>query len=206
LPYSQPPEGVHAYRTSGGESISLLGASHTYPAETYASVVHESGCAWRNEFDIAQEDIDTLTRCSEPGRLLESDDRRSITFFGQTETEDLRCEPPIVIHDIHENIGAILSGVSRSNDTTARVRSTYLGHETLTIGGVAVDAGHITARADATGRATGTATDEEWIRATDGLILRRERAEDADATAAFGSNVHYHERASFRLESLTTST
>jgi hypothetical protein len=39
-----------------------------------------------------------------------------------------------------------------------------------------------------------------------GLVLRWERTADAAGNGFFGANIHYHEKATFLLESLTPST
>ena len=205
-PYSLPAEGVYAYRTTGGESISLAGASHTYPSETYANSTHAGGCTWRNEFDVAQENVDTRTLCSQPGRLLQVEDRRAVTFFGQTESEDLHCDPPIVVHDVSEAPGDTRDTVCHSSDTTAYVHGTYVGRESVTVGTASVDAVHLRVHGILKGRANGTADEQMWILPQTGLVLRWERLENADANAAFGANIHYHEHSSFTLESLTPAT
>ena len=205
LPYVVPAEGVYAYRTTGGDSLSIAGASHTYPPETYATVTHLGGCQWRNEFDAAHENTDVRTLCSEPRRLLELDDKRSITYFGQTQGEELRCDPPVVLNDISEAPGATMSGECHSGDASGRVQITYLGHQPVVVGGVAVDAVHWHAHAIITGRANGTADEEAWVVPQTGLMLRWDRLND-DNAHVFGADIHYHEKASFVLESLTPST
>ena len=202
-PYVLPDEGVYAYRTSGGDSISL--ASHTYPSETYASVTHAGGCQWKNEFDVAEENIDTKTMCGEPGRLDLLEDRRAVIYFGQTESEDLRCDPPMVLDDVNELPGATFNAVCHSSDTTAAVQWTYLGHEAVTVGNVPVDAVHLSGHGVLKGRADGTSDEQFWLLPQTGLVLRWERLEDANAHA-FGASIHYHEQAKFLLESLTPST
>lgn len=204
--YTAPAEGVYSYRATGGDSISLAGASHTYPSEVYDTVTHAGGCLWRSQFDIAKENQATRTLCGEPGRLSLLEDKRQVTYFGQTETEDARCHPPILFHDVSETPGSTFSTACDSSDTHIEATSTYVGHEAVTVGSSPVDAVRLKFHGTLTGRANGTADEQLWIVPQTGLVLRWDRAEDAEANAAFGANIHYHEKASFLLESLTPST
>jgi hypothetical protein len=170
--YTAPAEGVYAYRTTGGESISLGGASHT---------------------------------CSEPGRLLELAEARQVTFFGQTEREDLRCDPPALQHETTEPVGTATSAVCRSGDTTAHVEASFVGHDAVIVGASPVDAVRLGLHATITGRAHGTADEQMWVLPQTGLVLRLNRTTDADANGFFGADIHYHEEATFVLTSLTPS-
>jgi hypothetical protein len=205
-PYTPPAEGVYTYRATGGDSISIAGASHTYPSEVYDTVTHTGGCLWKSEFDIAEENKSTRTLCSEPGRLSLLEDRREVTYFGQAETEDPHCHPPFVFHDVTEVPGSTMSGVCDSSDTHINVQSTYLGHEAVIVGGTPVDAVRLKFHGTLTGRARGTADEQLLVLPQTGLVLRWERTADADGNAFFGANIHYHEKATFLLESLTPST
>jgi hypothetical protein len=164
------------------------------------------GCLWKSEFDIAKENESTRTLCSEPGRLSLLEDKRQVTYFGQTETEDPRCHPPFVFHDVKQTPGSTTSGVCDSGDTHIDVQGTYLGHEPITIGATAIDAVRLRFHGTLTGRATGSADDQLWVVPQTGLVLRWERTADATGDALFGAKVHYHEHATFVLESLTPST
>jgi len=205
-PYVLPREGVYAYRTTGGETISLAGASHSYPAETYGTVRSRGGCQWQTEFDVIKEHVEKHVVCSERGRLLDVETVRSITFFGRTETEDARCDPPLVDHTTDEPAGTTLRGVCRSSDSTINVALTFVGREPMRTGDQDVQAIHLDIHADLSGRAKGTDDDHMWLDPQTGLVLRWIRSSDADADAAFGATIHYRERATFVLESLTPST
>jgi len=205
-PYTLPAEGVYSYHASGGDSVSLAGASHTYPSEVYDTVTHAGGCLWKSEFDIAKENESFRTLCSEPGRLSLLEDRREITYFGQKESEDPHCHPPFVFHDVTETTGATTNTVCDSSDAHIDAQSTYLGHEAVIVGATPVDAVHIKFHGTITGRARGTADEQLWVVPQTGLVLRWDRLEDADGDALFGANIHYHEKATFVLESLTPST
>jgi hypothetical protein len=205
-PYTLPAEGVYSYHASGGDSVSLAGASHSYPSEVYDTVTHVDGCLWKSEFDIAKENEAFRTLCSEPGRLSLLEDRREITYFGQKESEDPRCHPPVVFHDVTEQPGSTTSTVCDSSDTHVEVQATYLGHDMVAVGGAPVDGVHLKFHGTLSGRARGTADEQLWVLPQTGLVLRWDRLEDADGNAIFGANIHYHEKATFVLESLTPST
>ncbi|MBV8234559.1 MAG: hypothetical protein JO075_02545 [Acidimicrobiia bacterium] len=203
-PYALPAEGVYAYRTTGGESISVAGASHSYPPETYATVRHLGGCQWLNENDVIKEHVDKRTLCSEPGHLLQLEQSREVTFFGKTDGGDYVCAPPETQHDTTEQVGATTVGTCTASDgSAARIEATYLGHEPVQVGGASVDAVHLHLHSTLTGRAQGTADEQFWLLPHSGLVLRWDRSVDTMADAAFGANVHYQEQATFLLESLT---
>jgi hypothetical protein len=204
--YTRPAEGVYTYRTTGGESISLAGARHDYPDETYATVRHRAGCEWETELDLLEEHVEKRTACSEPGRLLDVQTVRKITFFGRTETEELHCVPPIVDHETDERPGTPHRGRCHSEDASAEITATFVGRERLVVGGVRVDAVHLTFHAVLSGRAEGTGDEDMWTLPSTGLVLRWVRSTDADADAAFGARIHYRERATLVLESLEPTT
>jgi hypothetical protein len=197
---------VYAYRTTGGESISVAGAHHDYPAETYASVRHLGGCNWRNENDVIKEHVDVRTLCSAQGQLTQSMQGRHVTFFGKTDGADYVCDPPELQHDVSEAVGTTTVGVCKDSQGSARIESTYLGHQPFNVGGTQVDTVHLHIRSSLTGRATGTEQEDFWAVAQTGLPVQWNRQIDTLADAAFGAHVRYQEQASFVLESLTPAT
>lgn len=202
-PYALPPEGVYAYATTGGESISVAGASHAYPSETYASVRHLGGCRWQNENDVIKEHVDTRTLCGEPGRFSQLAQGRQVTFYGKTDGGNFTCSPPLVEHEMAAAPGTTLTGACADSSTTATIAVTYVGREQRVVGGTAVDAVHLQVHSTMSGRVRGTEDEQFWILSTNGLVLQWDRSIDTLADAAFGANVRYQEHATFVLESLT---
>jgi hypothetical protein len=202
-----PAEGVYGYRTTGGDSISLGGASHQYPSETFATVRRTGGCRWTARNDVIKEHVDTRTFCGEPGHLFQLSQRRDVEFFGQRDGMELTCSPPQVLHATGEAPGAVVdSTCSDGQGETARTERTLVGTERLVVGGTAVDVVHLKMHSAFNGRATGMADDELWVSAVNGLTVRWVRSVDTLADSSFGAKVRYQEQASFDLESLTPRT
>lgn len=202
-PYGLPSEGVYGYATSGGESISVAGASHSYPSETYASVRHLGGCQWQNENDVIKEHVDTRTLCSEPGRFSQLAQGRDVTFYGKTDGGNFACSPPLIEHEVVETPGTTLTGRCADSSTAATIAVTYVGHDQRVVGGTQVDAVHLQVHSTMTGRVRGAEDEQFWVLSTNGLVLEWDRSIDTLADAAFGADVRYQEHATFVLESLT---
>ena len=205
-PYALPPEGVYRYRTHGRETISVLAATHTYPDETYWTVRHHGGCGWQLERDLLKEHTEWATYCSQLHQFLFLEEKRQISFFGQTDSDDLRCNPPAVFHDTEEVPGEAVLATCTDGRDTARVDFTDVGLQPMLIDGTRIDSVHVKAHATIRGRANGETHEEYWLSPDTGLTLHEIRSVDAEATATFGVNIHYHEDAEFVLESLTPTT
>jgi hypothetical protein len=205
-PYGLPDEGVYRYRTHGAETISILDATHAYPDETYWTVTHSGGCVWQLERDLVEEHTEWVTYCGQLSQLLIREERRRVSFFGKSDSDDLHCDPPAVLHDTSEAVGTTLHSTCRDGNDTAHVDATFLGRSPLTIQGAPIDSIHLKIHGTIHGRANGETTEEYWLSPDTGLTLHEIRKIDATATATFGVNVDYHENAEFQLESLEPTT
>jgi hypothetical protein len=201
--YRRPAEGVYSYRASGGESISVAGANHDYPERSYATLRHADGCLWELQLDVIEEHRDELLLCSEPGRVLQLEQGRTVSFFGKQDGVRNRCEPSQLFHAVGETPGTatvVQCGDGKGNH--AQMTRTYLGSETMQIDQVEVDVERIRLDGTFSGKAEGTSVDELWLVSSTGMIARWTRYVDTKADAAFGAKVTYRESASFVLESL----
>lgn len=198
-----PPEGVYAYGTRGGESISLTGARHEYPPETYATVRRGSGCGWVFEHRIVEEHVERSTLCSARAELLLLGETVTVTFFGQRNTSDWRCEPPQVVARPADASGAVRTSRCHGEDGETSSRISSLGVERLRIGARSVDALHVLIESVVSGRAEGTARTEQWLDPGTGLLLRSVRHVETSARE-FGATVTYREDATFELTSLAS--
>lgn len=206
LPYSAlPAQGVYTYRTTGGERVSMLNTSRSYPPEIYATVRHTGGCAWEHRMDVLEEHVDITILCSEPGRVSQLSQERRIAFFGIADGAMLPCDPPALRHAADQAAGATASGSCGDGETTSALTATYLGAEPIDVGGVVVQAARVRVDGTFTGKQQGTSVDDYWIDPATGLTLRWDRSTETDAVA-FGAQVHYVEEASFALVSLTSQT
>jgi hypothetical protein len=201
-----PAAGVYRYRATGGEWLNMPGANRTYPEESYATVRPRGGCRWTFEHRVAQEHVDRREYCSNPGELLFLSGETRVTFYGQTDGSTISCDPPAVMVREGEEPGATHTSTCTGDDGTETTeRTTYLGREAITIGGVEVAAHKITFTAQISGRATGTSESTVWLYPGTGLMLRVERQTDS-TTDAFGGRVRYQEAATFQLLDLEPRT
>jgi hypothetical protein len=201
-----PQAGVYRYRTTGGESISLLGSRHAYPAETYAAVRPTGGCGWQFRAEVVEEHVDRREMCSEADHLLQLEQQRAVTFFGTTDGATMRCAPPQVGYALGDAIGARdTSTCSDGKGADARMVRTTVAFGTATVGGVAVETATYRIEGTMTGRVRGTSTDLYTVVRATGLPIHMVRSVDTIADA-FGTSVRYQEQAAFDLVSLTPQT
>jgi hypothetical protein len=197
-----PAEGVYTYRTTGGESISMFGASHKYPSRTYATIRHLGGCTWEHRNEVIAEHVDILTLCTKADSVAQLAQERQVEFFGQRDGAKLDCDPVLVLSKSSDARGA--SHATRCTDhngTNALLTATFVGIERTDIGGTAVDAIHVRVDATTSGRVRGTSVDDFWSAPGTGLTVRWERTVDSLANA-WGAEIRYRENATFLLESL----
>jgi hypothetical protein len=205
-PFSAPPEGVYTYATSGYEQISLAGARHDYPSQSFATVRHGSGCQWGFEHRVIQEHVETHVYCSEPDALAFLQETDQVTFFGQTNTRTYRCDPPEITAHLGDGVGSSRQFNCRSDSggqLSARV--SYLGREPVAIDGVAVSALHVVVDSQISGDVHGSSRTELWLHPQTGLALREEISVKSHSPA-FGTTVDYEEKASYALEHLVPAT
>jgi hypothetical protein len=207
VPFTTPTEGVYAYETDGGESISLGGAHHEYPSTTYATVRHGEGGRWDVAWPIIKEHIDSYSFSSLRGRMLQLSEGQRVTFYGQTDGMIYTADPAQVVADVamtpNSHADFVFRGTDKAND--AQNRLTYLGRERVRVGNTTIDAFRTVIDATLHGKAEGRSRVEMWLHPDTGAVLKMRRTLDSTAHAAFGT-VHYAERATFVLRSLAPQT
>ena len=205
-PFFRPAEGVYAYRTTGGESISVTGASHHYPERTFATVHYGDGCNWEIRNDVIQEHVDRRIFCSQYESLTQLVQERQVEFFGQRDGMTVTCDPPQLMSQTGEAISAVTTATCGADRLSVKIRRTVAGYGGIPVDGRTVPAVHILIDATFTGRADGTAHEDLWFTRDTGMTLRWQRTVDTVADAAFGARVRYQEDATFVLESLVPQT
>ena len=201
-----PAEGVYSYATTGGDRINIAGASHQYPEVTHAILRHTGGCGWSVEHRVLEEHVDIHDRCSAPDAVSVVADGRDVEFFGQRDGLMYHCNPPARTL-WNTPMGAVSTGTcsTEDGDSDADYVGTYVGLETLDVGGTPVETAHVHLEFEMTGSARGTSTVDFWLHPETGLIVREERVVDTYARAVWG-DVRYQEEATFHLLSLTPRT
>ena len=205
-PFSAPAEGVYAYATHGYERISFGGARHDYPSETFATARRRPGCQWELEHRVAKEHVETRLFCGEPGTFSFLQQTIQVTFYGQTNSSTVRCDPPEITArtgDAPSSQRQFACHLDNGDEVAETV--TYLGPATVPIDGAEVAALHVLVEGRMSGQVHGTSRIELWLHPQTGLTLRS--VSHVQSTApAFGTTVDYEEDASYLLEHLSPST
>lgn len=201
----RPAEGVYAYATTGGESLSLGGAHHAYPQETYATVQHQAGCGWRAEHHIIEEHVEHVVLCTDREGIRLHEDGARISFYGQSGEETYLCEPPIVLFTPSDRPGAVRDGVCTNDRGREDHHQVLIGTENVPVGDASVPTLHIRVVVTVSGRGEGEARYDTWLDAATGLKVKENRTVDTTAHE-FGASIRYTETATFRLLSMSPRT
>jgi hypothetical protein len=196
--------GVYPYDSTGGEGLSIMGMSRSFPSHT-AMVVNDdpaSACSTVSWVPIVQH-TETTVLCPEAVGLthasvikdLQSDE----TIGGTTTTSVISCPsnayfmPPIVMPGVH------WSFVCHQDSPPENVVVTGLveGDQPLDVAGQSVPTVHIHLMFNFIGVDQGTSPVDFWVATGRGLVVREQEA----VHVAQGS-VHYTETMSTRLTSL----
>ena len=191
-PHPQAVDGVYAYRTSGGESIDVLGGKrHRYPATTTITVV-TIPCGVRLRWDALAGRSTTWTLCMRSGKV----DLRGLdqvhTFFGQTDRTRYTCAP-----------AAEGSFRCRTPHGAEAGRESVAGRVFVTVGGVRLQALRVHMNADVSGASSGTETVDWWLDPRTALPLELAVSSRTSRAEPLVGRAHYREDATLRLVSTT---
>lgn len=198
-----PEEGVYTYATSGRESLEgPLSESHTYPKESAVTITRTPcGFTWR--WDVFERRSDVSEWCWTDAGLIETNTSTDHIFFKVHDKREFLCTPPaIVLPKVTPPSGPLPGAVCEGGDTVNTKTVEYIGRETLSIGGVEVDA-IVMKNTDAAGnKSTGASTVTMWLRPSDGLVVKMHRQADIGNDSIIGK-IHYVEDITLVLTSLT---
>ncbi len=184
-----PAPGVYTYRTSGGESLSLVGMSRGFPSRT-SMVVADDLCATVSWLPLV-EHTETTTICATSGGGLQLP--RLVTFesiAGSQTTSTITCPatawllPPNSSKDTHWSAACFLVNPKERVSMTG----VNLGPSIMTVAGQAVDVDHVRVDLRFEGAQSGTNPTDFWVVPSTGLIVRERELVSADQ-----GGVHYSE-------------
>jgi hypothetical protein len=194
------PSGVYVYDTVGFEQTdALTGVRHRYPRRSTITVTRDP-CGVRMRWDVLRGRSTTWTFCvGDSGWTLERQDERH-TFFGRTEHTDYTCGH------------TVWSRRQRGPSSTAFVCTTpkakeqgavlFLAGRTQVVGGERVKTVHVRKSSTFSGAIRGGSVYDLWLDRSSGvpvqLVMRSQTTNDSPI-----GDVHYEERVSLRLISLT---
>ena len=195
----RPAEGVYRYAADGGESVSIAGGSRRYPDEVYAIVRH-TACGIEVEVQVLEEHLDRTELCHDGATISLVREFKEISFFGQTDSGDIACDPAMPLVRWGSAPGPPVAWGCRAGSIETDGTVALLHTRTVGVGGRAVDGATVEWRWTASGRSEGGGV-HTWTFGADGLPLRIERVNDNTSDSALGQ-VRYEESATFVLVSL----
>ncbi len=184
-----PAPGVYTYRTSGGESLNLMGVSRGFPSRT-AMVVSDNNCATVSWLPLV-EHTETTTMCSTPSGGLSLP--RLVTFesiAGSATTSTVTCPATAWLLPPGTSTGMRWSATCSLLSPKERVLMTgvNLGSSTMTVAGQAVDVDHVRVDLRYEGTQSGTNPTDFWVVPSTGMIVRERELVSVDE-----GGVHYSE-------------
>jgi hypothetical protein len=192
-----PRPGVYTYRSSGGESLSVMGAARTFPARS-SMIVTDGTCARVTWAPLIQH-TETTTVCpAAKGAYTVPSMVTHETIGGSTTTSTLDCPATLYLLPSNFRAGSHWSARCTLSDPheTVTVDGVALGSTAVRVGGQRVEVEHVRLTQHFAGAASGTNPTDYWVALTNGLIVRE--SEDVDVTQ---DGVHYHQNSDTRLVS-----
>ncbi|HEV3401364.1 MAG TPA: hypothetical protein VG078_06040 [Acidimicrobiales bacterium] len=202
----RPAAGVYRYRTVGSESISLLGASRRYPAETTRTVRHGGGCSWTMRLSLLAEHEEEHSFCSTAATLDATGNTTNVSWFGFSSTVVLVCDQPLHEADRGAAPGTTTPFACRQGvDSTFSGTTTIGGEESVPVDGQPRKAWRVQIRGTFDGQTRGTVTVSELVDQEDGSVLFEQRTTQLTQRSPLG-DVAYRQEATFTLVSRTPTT
>ena len=213
----QPPPGVYSYTGQGDERLSFLSTQQSQAGTLPGTVTRTANGCWSFSVQYNSFHRQAWRRCTVDGRLVElgntTDQKFDFGPLSQTEHTEVVCTPPITLYDPatapghHEPIRCRGHSQTTKANATQLGRVTYIGPGTVTVAGTKVPTLHYSEDTKLSGGQHGTAHEEVWLAAEDGLPLREQRTIRVVSPAPAPLNeVTYTEQGTWRLSSLTPRT
>lgn len=172
----EPEPGVYRYSTSGEESVQagfgVLSTSHRYRGISTLSVI-PTRCGLVQRWEVLVTRWTEVASCRERGgyRLLSVDEMHE--FFGVRRDVLYRCREPVRPGPAKLRPGMEWKGTCATGDSSRESSFRVLGFQRLRVGDRSFEAVHTLTRLRLLGTYSGSASQEDWLRRSDGLLLRR---------------------------------
>jgi hypothetical protein len=184
-----PTPGVYTYRTSGSESLNLVGMSRSFPSST-SMIVADGRCATVSWVPITQH-TEATTVCNAPnGALTVPKLVTDESIAGSTTTSTIECPastylvPPAPSPGQRWAATCALASPAEKVELAGRA----LGQSTMAVGGHTVSVMHTRLMLTFTGTEHGTNPTDFWIVPRSGLIVREQ-----ETVGVTQGGVHYTE-------------
>jgi hypothetical protein len=196
-----PRPGVYTYRSSGDESLSIMGAARSFPA-TSALIVTGGACASETWAPLVQH-TETTTVCPQAHDAYAIASMATHeTIGGSTTDATLACPSTLYLLPPSAHRGqrwAVHCALSNPHEAVT-VTGLVLGQTPLTIAGHTVETEHVRLTQRYSEPAAGADPTDFWVEPATGLIV-----EAREEVAVTQDGVHYHQASDARLVSLSPS-
>ena len=192
-----PAPGVYAYRTTGGEYISLFDTRRTY-SPTTLRIVTAHGCGVREEQFFVTQHLEYYDRCG-PRLVTYGTD---IAYWWTHGTQDFRCQGGS-FDMTGTRPGASVEWDCGDEDTHAHQVTVYVGDETVEVEGVPLPARHTRWTTTFSGATVGGAVVDDWFEPASGLLLREKRSIGLRVGSQFVGRLSYTDASEYVLRSVT---
>jgi hypothetical protein len=211
----RPAAGVYLYRGSGTEHLSLPPKSQHQGPRMPGTVTHRADGCWTFRIDYSTQHWQTWVYCPRAGGLVERGGQTfehwDFVFTTYDSTSTFTCDPPSVTIRAGMRAGdrwqQSCRGTSSGTEGVGVTSGpyTFVGDDTLTIGGTRVPAYRFHQERTMSGSQDGTQTADLWFARKDGLPLRNVRSQTVRTDTVVGTST-YTERGDFTLTSLRPQT
>jgi hypothetical protein len=194
-----PAPGVYMYRTTGGESLNLVGVARSFPSST-SMIVADGRCATISWVPITQH-TEATTFCNAPnGALVVPKLVTNVSIAGSTSTSTVNCPASTYLLPATARSGQRWTATCTQVSPAEKVQlaGEALGQSTMAVSGHAVAVTHVRLDFTYTGAAEhGTNPIDFWIVPSSGLIVR-----EKEMVGVTQSGVHYTENMETTLTAL----
>jgi hypothetical protein len=168
-----PAPGVYTYRTSGGESLNLVGVARTFPSST-SMIVADGRCAKVSWVPITQHTEETSVCTAPSGALTVPRLVTHESIAGSTTTSTIDCPVSTYLLPPAAHTGERWRATCSLANPAEKIKlaGQALGQSTVMVGGHAVSVTHARLMLTFTGTEHGTNPTDFWIIPSSGLIVR----------------------------------
>jgi hypothetical protein len=194
-----PAPGVYTYRTTGGESLNLVGVARSFPSST-SMIVADGQCATVSWVPITQHTEATTFCNAANGALTVPKLVTDESIAGSTSTSTITCPASSYLLPPAPRAGQRWSATCTQVSPAEKIKlvGQALGPSTITVGGHRVPVMHARLMLTFTGSEHGTNPIDFWVVPGSGLIVR-----EKETVAVTQSGVRYNENMEATLSSLS---
>jgi hypothetical protein len=206
----RPPPGVYQYRGSGTEHLDKPPKSQSQGPPMPATITYRADGCWVFRLDYSTGHWQSWTYCERAGQLDEiggqTFERWDFVAFKVDSTSTFTCTSSVTIRPTMragDHWTQTCTGTSSAvkGVTTTSGPFTYLGDDTVNVGGTKVAAYHFKQLRTLTGSQTGTQENDVWFAKSNGMPLRNDHRNLVKSDSPSGT-VTYTESGTFVLQSM----